>query len=119
MDAYRGIARNEGIEPGLYRGTMPNIARNCIVNVGETVVYDAAKDQFISSGLLNDGIKCHLASAVIAGITATLVASPVDVVKTRFMNSPNGKYKGALDCAIRTARSEECSRSTRGSTPAA
>jgi len=106
MDAYRSIARNEGFKSGLYRGTMPNIARNCIVNVGETVVYDAAKDQFISSGLLNDGIKCHLASAVIAGITATLVASPVDVVKTRFMNSPNGKYKGALDCAIRTARSE-------------
>jgi len=106
MDAYRSIARNEGFKSGLYRGTLPNIARNCIVNVGETVVYDAAKDYFISAGLLNDGIKCHLASAVIAGVTATLVASPVDVVKTRFMNSPHGKYKGAFDCAIRTARSE-------------
>ena len=28
---------------GLYRGTVPNIGRNCIINVGETVVYDAVK----------------------------------------------------------------------------
>lgn len=40
---------------------LSHLLRNCIVNVGETVVYDAAKDYFISAGLLNDGIKCHLA----------------------------------------------------------
>jgi len=106
IDAYTRIGREEGLKSGLYRGTMPNIARNCIINVGETVVYDAAKDYLISSSLMKDGIQCHLASAVIAGITATLLASPVDVVKTRFMNSPNGKYSGALDCAIQTARKE-------------
>merc|ERR1719295_686771 len=106
VDAYRSIWRLEGVAGGLYRGTLPNIARNCIINVGETVVYDAAKDSFISNGILKDGIICHFSSAVVAGITATLVASPVDVVKTRFMNSPSGKYRGALHCAISTARSE-------------
>ena len=30
--------------------------------------------------------KCHLASAAVAGVTATLVASPVDVIKTRLVN---------------------------------
>jgi len=106
VDAYLSIARQEGFKSGLYRGTMPNIARNCIINVGETVVYDAAKEYIINSKLMVDGIQCHLASAVVAGVTATLVASPVDVVKTRFMNSPSGKYRGALHCAISTARSE-------------
>ena len=100
------IKRDEGIRNGLYRGTFPNIARNCIINVGETVVYDAAKDGFISNGILKDGIICHFSSAVVAGITATLVASPVDVVKTRFMNSPRGKYRGALHVAGETARNE-------------
>ena len=100
------IKREEGIRNGLYRGTFPNIARNCIINVGETVVYDAAKDSFISNGILKDGIICHFSSAVVAGITATLVASPVDVVKTRFMNSPSGKYRGALHVARETARKE-------------
>lgn len=106
MDAYLTIGREEGLRNGLYRGTLPNIARNCIVNVGETVVYDAAKDGLISTGYMREGIACHFASAVVAGVTATLVASPVDVVKTRFMNSPQGRYRGALHCAQLTAQTE-------------
>merc|ERR1712137_543315 len=38
-DAYKTIGRNEGVMNGLYRGTFPNIGRNCIINVAETVVY--------------------------------------------------------------------------------
>jgi len=105
-DAYKTIGRVEGFTNGLYRGTMPNIARNCIINVGETVVYDAVKDGLISSGHMLDGIPCHLASALVAGVTATLVASPVDVVKTRYMNAAKGKYRGALHCAVVTAKTE-------------
>ena len=66
-----------------FLGTMPNVARNCIINVGEIVVYDIVKDTILSYGLLEDGISCHFSAAVTAGFTATLVASPVDVVKTR------------------------------------
>ena len=55
---------------------------------------------------MRDGIPCHLASAVVAGVTATFVASPVDVVKTRFMNAPRGRYSGVLDCARQTALKE-------------
>ena len=65
-------------------GTLPNIARNCIINVGEIVVYDVTKEAFISSGLFNDGIKCHFSAAVVAGFCATIIASPVDVIKTRY-----------------------------------
>ena len=54
-DAYKTIARKEGLKNGLYRGTMPNIGRNCIINVAETVVYDSVKDGFISSGYFVDG----------------------------------------------------------------
>jgi len=106
IDAYLSIGRQEGFKNGLYRGTCPNIARNCIINVGETVVYDACKDYLIHANLMADGIQCHLASAVVAGITATLVASPVDVVKTRFMNSQRGVYRGAFHCAVSTAKQE-------------
>ena len=85
---------------------MPNIGRNCIINVGETVVYDAAKDGLIASGYFVDGIPCHFSAAVTAGFCATLLASPVDVIKTRFMNSPEGRYRGALACAIETGKNE-------------
>merc|ERR1740128_1476778 len=105
-DAYKTIGKVEGLQNGLYRGTMPNIARNCIINIGETVVYDAVKDGLISSGLMKDGIWCHLAAAGTAGVTATVVASPVDVIKTRYMNAERGRYTGAWNCATTTIRAE-------------
>ena len=52
--------------------------------MGETVVYDAVKDFILSSGRIKEGVPLHLASAIVAGVSATLVASPVDVIKTRW-----------------------------------
>lgn len=40
------------------------------------------------------------------GFATTIVASPIDVVKTRYMNSPKGMYTGAIDCTIRMAKKE-------------
>lgn len=106
LSAYTTIARTEGVAGGLYRGLLPNMARNGIVNIGETVVYDAAKEWLVGGGHLEEGVRLHLAAAVLAGLTATLVASPVDVVKTRCMNSRRGAYRGAAHCALVTARTE-------------
>ncbi|KAF5284224.1 hypothetical protein FQR65_LT00224 [Abscondita terminalis] len=98
--AYKAIARNEGVK-GLWKGTFPNVSRNAIVNVSEIVCYDLVKDSLLHYDVMKDGVGLHLASAVIAGFCTTVVASPVDVVKTRYMNSPKGQYKGAIDCAVR------------------
>ena len=57
MHAYTSIARQEGVVGGLWRGTGANITRNAIVNVGETVVYDAAKDVLLTSGYMRCGQK--------------------------------------------------------------
>ena len=85
---------------------MPNIARTTIINVGEIVVYDAVKDALISYKVMDDAMPCYFTAALAAGFTATLVASPVDVIKTRFMNSPTGAYRGAFHCAVHTFRNE-------------
>ncbi|XP_015521378.1 dicarboxylate carrier UCP2 [Neodiprion pinetum] len=100
LQAYRSIALKEGTR-GLWKGTLPNMSRNAIVNVAEIVCYDVIKDVIIHSGILRDGIPCHLTAAMAAGLCTTLAASPVDVVKTRYMNSAPGEYKGALDAAVR------------------
>ncbi len=34
--------------------------RNCIVNVGETVVYDAVKDYLVGQGRMKEGVPAHL-----------------------------------------------------------
>lgn len=99
MDAYRTIYKTEGMK-GLWRGCIPNMARNGIVNVSEVVTYDIIKEMIIRKGLLEDGVLCHLASAIVAGFCGTVVSSPVDVVKTRYMNSSNSQYGNILQCTV-------------------
>jgi len=103
--AYKTIFIREGV-PGLWRGTLPNVGRNAIVNVSEIVCYDLVKEAILRSELMNDNILCHFSSAVVAGFCATVCASPVDVVKTRYMSSAAGKYSGAFDCALKTLQKE-------------
>lgn len=102
-DAYKKIATQEGVK-GLWKGLLPNVARNAVVNVAEIVCYDAIKDAILSRRLMKDNVPCHFVSAVAAGFCTTVVASPVDVVKTRFMNSRPGQYKGAFHCAVKMFR---------------
>ncbi|XP_069664782.1 putative mitochondrial transporter UCP3 isoform X1 [Haliaeetus albicilla] len=99
MDAYRTIAREEGIR-GLWRGTLPNIARNAIINCGELVTYDLIKDALLRAHLMTDNVPCHFVAAFGAGFCATVVASPVDVVKTRYMNAGPGQYRNVLSCFL-------------------
>ncbi|KAJ7995993.1 hypothetical protein DPEC_G00232470 [Dallia pectoralis] len=98
MDAYRTIARDEGVR-GLWKGCMPNITRNAIVNCSELVTYDIIKELLLKHDLMTDNLPCHFTSALSAGFCTTVVASPVDVVKTRFMNSSSGRYRSAMNCA--------------------
>ena len=58
-------------------------SRIILIFPSETVVYDAVKDAILTGGYLAEGIPLHFTSAVVAGVTATFVASPVDVIKTR------------------------------------
>ncbi|XP_064206944.1 dicarboxylate carrier SLC25A8-like [Anguilla rostrata] len=99
MDAYRTIARDEGIR-GLWKGCMPNITRNAIVNCAELVTYDIIKELILKYDLMTDNLPCHFTAAFGAGWCTTIVASPVDVVKTRFMNSTPGQYSNAINCAV-------------------
>lgn len=105
LEAYRTIGREEGVR-GLWKGAMPNIGRNAIINVAEIVCYDVVKDCLLHYTAIPNDIRLHFSAAVIAGFAATVVASPVDVVKTRYMNSPKGQYRGAIECAIKMGRKE-------------
>ncbi|RWS25208.1 mitochondrial uncoupling protein 2-like protein [Leptotrombidium deliense] len=98
LSAYRQIYKSEGVG-GLWKGILPNMTRNATVNAAELVCYDTIKDLLIKYDILRDGLCCHFTSAFGAGFIATIVASPIDVVKTRFMNSAGNQYSGVLHCA--------------------
>lgn len=105
LDAYKTIAREEGIR-GLWKGTSPNITRNALVNCAELVTYDLIKDTLLRYNLMTDNLPCHFTSAFGAGFCTTVIASPVDVVKTRYMNSAPGQYGSAVNCALTMLRKE-------------
>ncbi|XP_039105093.1 mitochondrial brown fat uncoupling protein 1 isoform X1 [Hyaena hyaena] len=98
-NAYRIIATTEGLT-GLWKGTTPNLTRNVIINCTEIVTYDLMKEALVKNKLLSDDLRCHFVSALIAGLCTTVLSSPVDVVKTRFVNSPPGQYTSVPNCAM-------------------
>lgn len=105
VEAYKTIAREEGFR-GLWKGTSPNIARNAIVNCAELVTYDLIKDSLLKAHLMTDDLPCHFTSAFGAGFCTTIIASPVDVIKTRYMNSAQGQYSSAVHCALTMLQKE-------------
>ncbi|EGG19408.1 mitochondrial substrate carrier family protein [Cavenderia fasciculata] len=87
--AFNGISRitkEEGFF-SLWRGCSPNILRSMFMTAGQISSYDQAKQMMLESGYFVDNIQTHLIASTIAAFVASLVTSPLDVVKTRIMNT--------------------------------
>lgn len=65
--------------------------------------YDQAKQLVLGTGVMGDNILTHFLSSFIAGGCATFLCQPLDVLKTRLMNS-KGEYTGVLHCLRETAK---------------
>lgn len=103
---------SEGGMRGLWKGSIPNMQRAALVNLGDLTTYDTAKHLIISHTSLTDSTLTHILASSLAGIVAATVGTPADVVKTRIMNQPTDKlgrgllYKSSLDCLLLTVRNE-------------
>lgn len=62
-----------------------------------------SKHRLIRAGM-RDNIVTHFCASFIAGFVATVVTSPFDVIKTRYMNAASGRYRSIVDCAASTWR---------------
>jgi solute carrier family 25 uncoupling protein 8/9 len=104
VNAYQAIFKQEGFK-AYWTGFLPNLARNCIVNATELVAYDQTKQTLLTRGWVDDA-RLHILCGLSAGVWATAMGSPVDVVKTRVMNSQKGEFKSALDCAVKLLKKD-------------
>ncbi|KAL5201223.1 hypothetical protein ABZP36_035577 [Zizania latifolia] len=110
-DAIVRMARDEGV-CSLWRGSPLTVKRAMIVAASQLATYDQTKETILARlGPGADGLVTHVAAGFAAGLVAASASTPVDVVKTRVMNmkvvaGAPPPYKGALDCAIKTVRSE-------------
>jgi len=109
--ALSRIVREEGVMT-LWRGSFPTIQRAMLVTASQLAVYDQAKEEILKRGVLQEGVKLHLASSVIASCVAAITSNPVDVCKTRLMNMKvdpaTGRmpYRGCVDCMVKMIRCE-------------
>ncbi|XP_003382862.1 PREDICTED: mitochondrial dicarboxylate carrier-like [Amphimedon queenslandica] len=102
-DGLIRVIREEGVM-NLWRGSSLNITRAVLVTVSQVALYEQVKQFLISTSIFSDNIITHFSSSIIAGIIATAMTQPVDVVKTRMMNAKPGDYKSIVHCTLYTAR---------------
>ncbi|KAF5581451.1 mitochondrial dicarboxylate transporter [Fusarium pseudoanthophilum] len=91
FDGITRITRTEGLS-SLYRGVGANALRASLMNSSQLASYDMAKASCIRTFGLNDDTITHLVASSLAGVVATTVCSPVDVIKTRIMGSTVGEH---------------------------
>ncbi|KAJ1657373.1 hypothetical protein IWQ61_003214 [Dispira simplex] len=106
MDGFLRITREEGLI-SLFRGLGPNTNRAVLMTCSQLASYDGFKQLLLSTPYFQESVITHFSASLLAGVFATTVCSPVDVIKTRIMNSSKGgRYKNALDAFVQTVRHE-------------
>lgn len=109
-DAFVRIVREDGVA-GLFRGAVPTITRAMALNMGMLASNDQAKEMLVDAGFEKGGAASTMGGAFIAGFFASACSLPFDFVKTRMQKmqpNPDGTmpYKSALDCALKTLKTE-------------
>lgn len=89
IDGLYKIVKNEGVK-SLFSGLGPNLTRGVLMTSSQVVTYDIAKE-FLSETFRIDEKLIHFSSSLAAGLVATTVCSPADVVKTRIMNGSSSQ----------------------------
>ncbi|KAF9175575.1 Mitochondrial dicarboxylate transporter [Mortierella sp. AD011] len=93
FDGLYRIIKDEGPSQ-LMRGLGPNMYRAVLMTSSQLVSYDEFKRLLLSTPWFKDNLVTHFGSSLLAGLVATTVCAPLDVLKTRIMNS-SGSSAGA------------------------
>lgn len=97
FDCFGQIYAKEGGIKGYFNGVWPNVGRNAVMNAAELSAFDTTRQLVLNHTNLPDHPALYLLYGTSAGVVGSLVAQPVDLVKTRVMNNPE-IYKNALVC---------------------
>ena len=87
LDGWIRMTREEGLR-SWFRGWWPNSVRAAAMTASQLASYDVAKRMLVEqAGMRAEGLTTHFTASVMAGIVAATVTNPVDVVKTKVMNT--------------------------------
>ncbi|CAJ0951456.1 unnamed protein product, partial [Mesorhabditis belari] len=120
FDALFRTVKEEGVLT-LWRGCGPTVMRAMVVNAAQLATYSQAKQAFLDSGYVQDGIFCHFLASMLSGLATTIASMPVDIAKTRIqsMRIIDGKpeYKNAFDVWGKVIKNEGVLALWKGFTP--
>ena len=79
-----------------------------VITGSQVASYDQIKRTLIGHGYMKEGITLHTFASFLAGLICTLAVSPVDVIKTRYQNTPAhlGIYSSVFDCFLKSFKAE-------------
>ncbi|KAI8346910.1 mitochondrial carrier domain-containing protein [Choanephora cucurbitarum] len=117
MDGMIRICREEGPRV-LLRGIGPSTNRAILITVSQMSSYDLFKQFFVDHLHHRDGLTTHFASSLLAGLVATTVCSPLDVVKTRIMSAHQHDGKHPIRIMAHMIKTEGIGSLFRGWMPA-
>ncbi|CAG9824570.1 unnamed protein product [Phaedon cochleariae] len=110
-DAFQKVWSAGGIR-GLWKGSVPNVQRAALVNLGDLTTYDMTKRFILTHTDMGDDYVLHILASSCAGFVAAAMGTPADVIKTRVMNQPldeKGRgllYSSSIDCLKKTVKQE-------------
>lgn len=95
IDGLIRVTREEGIG-ALFNGVSMTATRATFMTFGQLAFYDTFKSMLLSTGFFHDNPITHFSASIGAAGVATCMTQPFDVMKTRLMNAPPGKYSVGL-----------------------
>lgn len=105
MDAFFTLYKQNGIT-GLYLpGFAPNVYRAMVLTASQLPSYDHTKRVILDHGWMSEGVILHFTCSMFAGLVCATTTSPLDLAKSRMMNSPH-EFKSLLQCLRVTIRNE-------------
>ncbi|CAH2353688.1 mitochondrial dicarboxylate transporter [[Candida] railenensis] len=105
FDGIYRIVKEESVGT-LFRGLTPNLVRGVLMTASQVVTYDIAKTLLVDNLQLDPAKKStHFSASLLAGLVATTVCSPADVVKTRIMNA-KGSSENAVSILTKAVKNE-------------
>lgn len=117
FDGVWKIYRHEGGIKTLLTGWKPNMVRGVLMTASQVVTYDVFKNYLVTTLNFDPTKKStHFSASLLAGLVATTICSPADVIKTRIMNA-RGESKSAIEILTTAIKTEGPSFMFRGWLP--
>lgn len=99
IDGLVQVIRKEGALT-LFNGVSMTATRAAFMTFGQLAFYDKFKLLLLATGKFEDKPLTHMIASASAAGVATCITQPFDVMKTRLMNAPPGKYSGLVSCGL-------------------